>query len=131
MMKRTTKSKIAVLDCFKKSNYGLKPEDIFNELTQYDKVTIYRILQSFLDDGIIHKVISDDGTSYYFKCKSCEEVHFHNHYHFKCTVCHKVECINEEIEVKIPKDYILQNINFWISGICKICNAKSITAPNL
>ncbi len=122
MLKRNTKSKKAVLDCFKIHNFGLKPEDLINELSQFDKVTVYRILQSFLEDGIIHKAISDDGNSYYFKCKSCKEIHFHNHYHFRCNVCNKVECINEEIEVKIPQNYTIEKINFWITGVCKSCN---------
>lgn len=122
MIKRNTKSKQAVLDCFKKNSFGLKTEDLIKELNQFDKVTIYRILQSFLDDGIIHKAVSFDGNSYYFICKTCQKVHFHNHYHFKCNVCGKVECINEEIEVKIPQNYTIENMNFWISGVCENCN---------
>ncbi|MCL9770527.1 transcriptional repressor [Flavobacterium sp. HXWNR69] len=122
MIKRNTKSKQAVIDFLKKHDYGLKPDDLIKELAHFDKVTIYRILQSFLNDGIIHKAISDDGISYYFICKTCKEVHFHNHYHFKCSVCEKVECINDEIEIKLPKNYKLENINFWITGICNNCN---------
>lgn len=125
MNKRNTKSKIAVLDCFKSEDYGLKPEDLIKKLPQFDKVTIYRILQSFLEDGVLHKAISEDGKSYYFKCKTCKVVHFHNHYHFKCNICGKVECINEELEIKIPNNYILENINFWITGICKNCNTTN------
>lgn len=122
MIKRNTKSKQAVLQCFNDHKFGLKPEDLITKLDQFDKVTIYRILQSFLDDGIIHKAISEDGNSYYFVCKTCKEVHFHNHYHFKCSQCGKVECINEEIEIKLPKNYTSETINFWITGICSACN---------
>jgi len=124
MIKRNTKSKQAVIDCFKSHKFGLVPDDLINELKQFDKVTIYRILQSFLDDGIIHKAISNDGNSYYFICKTCKEVHFHNHYHFKCSKCEKVECINEEIEIKLPKNYTSESINFWITGICAVCYKK-------
>jgi len=58
---------------------------------------------------------------YHFICQTCKEVHFHNHYHFKCSKCGNVECINEEIEIKLPKDYTSENINFWITGICANC----------
>ncbi|WP_273275465.1 Fur family transcriptional regulator [Maribacter polysiphoniae] len=122
MKKRQTKSKKAVLNCLKCSdNYGLKAEEIENQLPQFDRVTIYRILQGFLDDGIIHKVISNDGKFYYFKCLNCSEIHYHNHYHFKCDQCGKVECMHNEIEVKVPKDYTVENVNFWITGVCALC----------
>lgn len=122
MVKRNTKAKQAVIDCFKNHSFGLKPEDLIKELPQFDKVTIYRILHSFLEDGIIHKAVSDDGNSYFFKCETCKEVHFHNHYHFKCSKCGNVECIKKEIEVNLPKNYTLENINFWITGLCEKCN---------
>ncbi len=124
MKKRLTKSKKAVLECLKKAHkYGVKSDEIEQQLPEFDRVTIYRILQSFVDDGIIHKVISDDGKFYYFKCKTCNEIHHHNHYHFKCDICGKVECINNEIEVNVPKNYTVNTINFWISGICESCKS--------
>ncbi len=121
MEKRTTKSKKAVLECIKNNEYGLKSDEIVSQLSEFDRVTIYRILQGFVDDGIIHKVISDDGKFYYFECNTCGEVHYHNHYHFKCSICEKVECIDNEVEVNVPKNYTIENINFWITGVCDKC----------
>ena len=122
MKKRKTQSKKAILECLQRaSNYGLRSDSIESELPQFNRVTIYRILQSFIDDGIIHKVISDDGKSYYFKCKNCSEIHFHNHYHFKCNICGKVECMDNDIEVKVPKGYVVEDVNFWITGVCGNC----------
>ena len=122
MRKRKTQSKKAVLECLQQAdNYGLKSECIEGQLPDLNRVTIYRILQSFIDDGIIHKVISNDGKSYYFKCNNCNEVHFHNHYHFKCIVCGKVECMDNEIEVKVPVNYSINDVNFWITGVCSKC----------
>lgn len=121
MQKRQTKSKKAVLACLENSKHGLKADEIVHLLSEFDRVTVYRILQGFVDDGIIHKVISDDGKFYYFKCHSCGEIHYHNHYHFKCSVCEKVECIGNEVEVKVPKNYTIENINFWITGVCENC----------
>jgi Fur family ferric uptake transcriptional regulator len=122
MKKRQTKSKMAILECLKKAgNYGLRADIIESQLSQFDRVTIYRVLQSFVDDGIIHKVISDNGKFYYFKCLNCEEVHLHHHYHFKCEICSKVECMENEIEVKVPVGYSINNVNFWIRGVCSNC----------
>ncbi|MBD3750445.1 MAG: transcriptional repressor [Sphingobacteriales bacterium] len=122
MLKRNTKSKQAVLELFISHQYGIKPDELIAQLPDFDKVTIYRILNSFLEDGIIHKAVSDDGSSYYFICKSCKEVHYHSHYHFKCSKCQKVECIEKEIEIIIPQNYSIENTNLWITGICEKCN---------
>jgi Fur family ferric uptake transcriptional regulator len=124
MTKRNTPSKQVVLDYFKTHRSGLRPEHLINEFKQYDKVTIYRILQSFLEDGLIHKSVSEAGFTHYFICKTQQGKHFHNHYHFKCSQCEKVICIDREIEINLPKGYILENVNFWITGICDNCNKK-------
>ena len=122
MRKRQTKSKKAILQCLQEAgNYGLRADSIESQLPEFDRVTIYRVLQSFIDDGIIHKVISDNGKFYYFKCKNCGEVHHHHHYHFKCEKCGKVACMENEIEVKVPKGYTIDNVNFWITGVCNKC----------
>ena len=122
MKKRKTQSKKAILECLQRAgNYGLRSDSIEEQLPQFNRVTIYRILQSFINDGIIHKVISNDGKFYYFKCKNCNEVHFHNHYHFKCNICGKVECMDNDIEVKVPKDYVVEDVNFWVTGTCGTC----------
>lgn len=87
-----------------------------------DRVTIYRILNTFCEDGITHRVVSDDGKSFYALCTGCnDEKHSHDHFHFKCTRCERIECLKEEISFKVPKGYKPQHINCIITGYCKQC----------
>lgn len=89
----------------------------------YDRATIYRTVQSFLDHGIIHKVLDTSEGQKYALCSDCNhETHSDEHVHFLCLKCGKSICLEEEIPpVKIPKGYLLQTKNMLLEGICPQC----------
>ncbi len=124
MKRRNTPAKQKVLSVFKSSNSALSQDMLEEKIgSEMDRVTIYRILNSFCEDGITHRVTSDDGKSYYALCTECEDHdHHHDHFHFKCINCEKVECLDEEVQFTLPKGYHSENMNCWISGYCKACN---------
>lgn len=87
-----------------------------------DRVTIYRVLERLLDEGIIHKVINVDGVVKYASCHSSSEKHHHNHNHFSCQKCKSVTCLADvEPSYKLPKNYKLSEMNFALSGLCPQC----------
>ncbi|KIX21552.1 transcriptional regulator [Flavobacterium sp. 316] len=124
MKRRNTKSKQDVLDILKDSGSALNHEMIQSELsTKTDRATIYRILNQFCNDGIVHKIVADDGKQYFALCLDCsEKQHKHNHLHFRCLECGKVECLKKEITISLPKNYTLENFNGLISGKCNKCS---------
>lgn len=104
--------------------YEAMSQDMIEEKMKgnVDRVTIYRILNSFCEDGIVHKVVSDEGKNYFALCNKCDkENHYHDHFHFKCIKCQKVECLMEEVTIKLPKGYQSENVNCWVSGYCSDC----------
>lgn len=123
MKRRNTPAKQAVLNILNASGKALNQEDIEQEVKgRMDRVTVYRILNSFCEDGYVHKILSDDGKYYFALCTNCEEKkHLHNHFHFRCLKCQKVECLKEEVEVKVPAGYQLQNVNCLLTGYCQTC----------
>lgn len=124
MLKRNTKTKQMILDSLKNSKSAVSQDILLKKLgEEVDRATIYRVLNSFCDDGIVHKILSDDGKYYFAFCTNCsEKAHQHNHFHFKCLSCGKVECIPNEIEVKLPEGYKSLNFNGFISGYCANCS---------
>src|ERR1700745_2989733 len=56
---------------------------------KFDRVTIYRTLQTFVDKGIIHTIPTADNSIRYALCKDdCSEGHHHDHHiHFVCDHC--------------------------------------------
>ncbi|AXT59158.1 transcriptional repressor [Aquimarina sp. AD10] len=124
MKRRKTKSKEAVLSVLKESGTALNHEMIQSELsTKADRATIYRILNQFSEDGVVHQIIGDDGKQYFALCLNClDKNHNHNHLHFRCEKCGTVECLNNEIDFKLPNGYVSTNFNGVVSGFCLNCS---------
>src|SRR5688572_17504969 len=84
---RATPSRQEILHLFLKKAYALSHGDIEKEISNaLDRVTVYRTLKTFLDKGLIHKVLDDEGSLKYALCKeACRSTgHHHDHVHFKC-----------------------------------------------
>lgn len=124
---RSTPSRKEILDLFLKRTYALSHGDIEKEISNaLDRVTVYRTLKTFLDKGLIHKVLDDQGSLKYALCKeACSETgHHHDHVHFKCTHCLQTNCLDLEIPaIKLPRGYKAKEMNILIQGICKQCSA--------
>ncbi|HYF03513.1 MAG TPA: transcriptional repressor [Patescibacteria group bacterium] len=124
MKRRNTPAKQAIFSLLEESKTALSQDAIEQKLAgQMDRVTIYRVLHSFCEDGLTHRITSDDGKYYFALCRKCNgKHHLHNHFHFRCLQCGKVECLKEEVEVTVPNGYTLENANCWLSGYCKDCS---------
>ncbi len=123
MNKRNTKAKLLILESVKEAKSAVSQEMIQAKLGDLvDKATVYRVLNSFYEDGVVHKVIGDDGKQYFAYCNKCAvKEHKHNHFHFRCVTCGKIECLPNELNVKLPKGYRSVNFNGFISGYCSSC----------
>lgn len=122
-----TDSRKKILTLFLNSRGALSHADIERRSGEhFDRVTIYRTLQTFLDKGIVHTIPTDDNTIMYALCKDgCAEHHHHdNHVHFVCTKCGKTECINDlhVPDIKIPAGYLAGETQVVIKGLCKDCS---------
>lgn len=124
---RTTPSRQEILHLFLLKEYALSHGDIEKAINNsLDRVTVYRTLKTFLDKGLIHKVLDDEGSLKYALCKeACTTAgHHHNHVHFKCTACGQTNCLNVEIPpMRLPKGYKPKELNILIQGICENCSA--------
>ena len=125
---RTTQTRQEILHLFLRRDYALSHGDIEKEVhSSLDRVTVYRTLKTFLDKGLIHKVLDDEGSLKYALCNEACSVagHHHNHVHFKCTRCGQTNCLtNVEIPpVKLPKGYKPKEIDLLIQGVCENCSA--------
>jgi Fur family transcriptional regulator, ferric uptake regulator len=124
---RSTPSRQEILHLFLRKDHALSHGDIEKEINNaLDRVTVYRTLKTFLDRGLIHKVLDDEGSLKYALCnEACGAAgHHHDHVHFKCTICGQTNCLNVEIpSVKLPKGYKPEELNLLIQGICGNCSS--------
>jgi Fur family ferric uptake transcriptional regulator len=123
MKRRNTPSKTAVLTALEQATGALSHDKIHERLADdMDRATIYRILNRFCDDGIVHRILADDGKHYFALCEDCShEAHNHDHFHFRCLSCDTVECLTSEISVNLPAGYQAEQFNGVISGRCGGC----------
>ena len=129
---RATTCRVAVLESFQNAGYALSQGDIEQALSsQFDRVTIYRTLKSFLASGLLHKVLDDHGSTKYALCKELchqgEHVHQHDHVHFKCQSCGQTICLETVIipSIPLPSKFIKHESNLLIQGICEHCNSAT------
>jgi Fur family ferric uptake transcriptional regulator len=123
---RSTISRSAILDLFLHNRHALSYSDIEKEVaTSFDRVTVYRTLKTFLDKGVVHKVLDDRGGMKYALCNDhCTTLgHHHDHVHFKCTKCGQTNCMDDVAVpgIKLPKGYQAEEFNLLIQGICNKC----------
>ncbi len=124
----STESRRKILRLFLNSDDALTHGDIEKTVgDKYDRVTIYRTLQTFEEKGIIHTIPTADNSILYALCKECEEGHHHDdHVHFICTNCGKTICLDDVVSPKIdlPKGYEAESVQVVIKGVCKDCGEQ-------
>lgn len=125
----STESRRKILSLFLHSNDALTHGAIEKEVgDKYDRVTIYRTLQTFEEKGIIHSIPTADNAVYYALCKECEEGHHHDdHVHFICSNCEKTICLDDVVSPKmdLPAGYVADNVQVVIHGVCTQCNSSA------
>ena len=121
---RNTTAKTEIQELIASSSVALSHSEIQKSLEGLcDRVTIYRVLERLMEEGVIHKIVNVDGVVKYAGCHSCSVKHSHNHIHFSCQKCKAVTCLDDvEPSFKLPKNYKVSEINFTLSGLCPQCS---------
>lgn len=94
-----------------------------------DRITLYRTLKTFEKKGIIHSIQENNVTKYSLCQDNCtEDSHQDLHLHFYCKKCKNTMCLDEVdlSVVKMPQDYLIQELRFFGKGICKDCQFQTM-----
>ncbi|MEI9908793.1 MAG: Fur family transcriptional regulator [Bacteroidota bacterium] len=123
-----TGSREKILGLFLNQEGALAHGDIEKKAGEkFDRVTVYRTLQIFVEKGIIHTIPTADNSIRYALCKdNCSEGHHHDqHIHFQCTNCHNTYCLDDIVtpDIKLPKGYVSSHIEVVVEGTCKNCKS--------
>ena len=116
-----------ILDLFLQHDGALSHSDIEKKAGEkFDRVTVYRTLQTFLEKGLIHSIPTADNSIRYALCKDdCSEGHHHDdHVHFICNACGNTVCLEgvSVPSIELPGGYVSEQVEMLISGVCKSCN---------
>jgi Fur family transcriptional regulator, ferric uptake regulator len=123
---RKTPIRMELLHIFFDNDFALSLSDIKTNLkVNYDRVTVYRALNSFLENGLLHLVPDTNHGNKYALCSDhCPHTaHQDIHVHFICKKCQKTFCL-EEVRVpaiELSEDFHAESYDYTISGVCKNC----------
>jgi Fur family transcriptional regulator, ferric uptake regulator len=122
-----TDSRKKILQLFFEQTGALAHGDIEKKAGEkFDRVTVYRTLQTFVDKGIVHTIPTADNSIRYALCKDdCTEGHHHDHHiHFVCDQCSNTYCLDDVVtpEIKLPKGYQAGHIEVVVEGLCRNCS---------
>jgi Fur family ferric uptake transcriptional regulator len=126
---KKTKNRLDVLQLFLENNTALCHADISAFFkNKMDRVTLYRVLQSFENKHIIHQFNDWEGIQRYALCSSHCSIHHHHqdeHAHLLCVKCQKTFCVAWEINTQNTiTDFAVEEIQINVKGICKDCKNK-------
>ncbi|MBN2139230.1 MAG: transcriptional repressor [Sedimentisphaerales bacterium] len=119
-----TAGRVAVLKALFKADKPLTQEEITGQLGQnhFDKVTIYRTLESLLKVGVVHQAFVKNRARHFELSHNCSETQCHPH--FTCTSCGKTHCLTD---MRMPKaqgrhrGFIIHRQQTRFEGLCPAC----------
>jgi Fur family ferric uptake transcriptional regulator len=124
-----TESRKKILKLFLEEKGALAHGDIERKAGEaFDRVTVYRTLQVFVDRGIIHTIPTADNSIRYALCRDeCGEGHHHDHHvHFVCIQCNQTYCLDDVVTpgLNLPKGYSVVHVEVVAEGTCKNCSSR-------
>ncbi len=124
---RVTRSRMDVLGTlFSAGDTAISSQEIEHNLDSIDRITLYRMLKTFEEVGIVHSIADGTGkTKYAVCCDGCSDGHHvDDHVHFHCRKCDTTSCLEGVIapKVRLPQGYLADDTQFVVSGICKDCS---------
>jgi Fur family transcriptional regulator, peroxide stress response regulator len=98
-------------------------EDVTHRLPDLSRTTVYRVLETLVQLGVIHKAQHLGSAARY-------DPNTERHHHLTCLSCHKVMDMEDEIldQIQIPKssskDFEITDYSVHFKGYCADCSSK-------
>ncbi len=86
-----------------------------------DRVTIYRVLDSLVANGLVLKAVDAHGV-FRYTCAEGRQQH-EGHVHFHCLGCGGMFCLSAKppLPPRLPRGFRLSEIEFEVRGTCPDC----------
>jgi Fur family ferric uptake transcriptional regulator len=127
---RATAIRKAVLQTFEQQEGALSQYELEQQLGEwYDRTSIYRALQLFEAQGLVHRVPHLDSVAKYARCfEACEAGHHQDeHLHFLCEQCQTTYCLPRKLgsaQLGLPQGFQAQDMEVLVRGYCSSCSAQ-------
>ena len=118
-----TKARLGVIKALLHANRPITQEQVTQALDDtFDRVTIYRTLDSLTRADLVHKVFLEERACHYELAHHCSESQCHPH--FTCSQCGQTHCLTD---LTIPlahsphHGFLIQRQQVRLEGLCPTC----------
>jgi len=120
----STKCRVAILKVLAETDKPLSQEQVAQRLgkSRFDKVTIYRALESFCQAGLVHKAYIHKRAVHFELANRCSEIQCHPH--FTCKKCGVTNCLvglSVPVVTGLEKGFIIHRQQVQLEGLCPQC----------
>lgn len=125
-----TPARLATLKLFESHNTPIDAQHLLEHLRKelgIDRVTVFRILNAFVEKGLITKLEFGEGKARY------EIASKEDHHHLICEQCGRVEDIEDtvlprvEAHIKDKHHFLVKRHSLEFFGLCESCQKERIT----
>jgi Fur family transcriptional regulator, ferric uptake regulator len=127
-LKKTT-PRVSIINVLTSAKHPMSESEIKIRMGDlYDRVTFYRNVQSFINAGVMHKIIVDNRrVRYALNCIERHNQFSSSHAHFICRVCEKIVCLDqvEKFAYTLPPGFTREECDVMVKGLCDQCSVFS------
>jgi Fur family ferric uptake transcriptional regulator len=94
------------------------------EADTLDRVTLYRVLEWLVEQGLAHKIAGEDRVWRFNSSAGETPKEAHRHAHFRCLRCGQVYCLegaNTEFPLDLPTGFLAEGVELTVTGRCPEC----------
>lgn len=122
-----TAMRMIVLNYLNNQFAALSLTDIERGLEPVDRITVYRTLKTFEENGIICSIEDGTGSTKYAVCSDNCTVQGHQdlHVHFLCQSCNETICLPKTNipDINLPDGFLAIEHNLVVKGYCPSCSS--------
>lgn len=134
---RVTDTRLKVLHTLGNARSALSHQEISDSVGLIDRVTLYRILHTFEQKQIIHRVATVDRQTRFALCLNGEKPDSISidHAHFECDICHRIYCLPKtkvSINTNMPgkNGFQITGREIRLHGVCPDCAKTEKKQPH-
>ena len=117
--------RLLVLKALSVQYAAISLSELEKQFEKSDRITLYRTLKTFQENGLVHSIDDGTGAPKYALCEEgCEcNIERDLHVHFHCRVCSETFCLPKYKipEIELPSMFKGEEANLVVKGICGKC----------
>lgn len=125
---RPTSNRILILRYMLNADRPMSLSELDDALDTVDKSSIFRVLTTLSNAGILHTIEDGRGVTHYEICHGDHnsEGEDDSHVHFFCRICKGLTCLENLPlpHVNLPEGFNMEGGNYMLKGICPKCSKK-------